>query len=122
MAAIMRNPKREHRISMEIVVDAYTPEEQAMGWYYYLDDKLNFPFRARCVAPTKISPLRKGEIVEVVAMAPEDDCTHGMIVIIKWDKRRLGVPLSQLKPIGGRGETTEAIADWHYWIDQGYKL
>ena len=25
---------------MEIIVDAYGPEEQALGWYYYLDDKL----------------------------------------------------------------------------------
>lgn len=107
---------------MEIIVDAYTPEEQAMGWYYYLEDKLNFPFRARCVAPTKISPLRKGEIVEVVAMAPEDGCTHGMIVIVKWEEHRLGVPLYQLKPIAGGSETAEAIADWHYWIDRGYEL
>jgi hypothetical protein len=31
---------------MEIVVDAYTPEEQAMGWYYSLEDRLHFPFVA----------------------------------------------------------------------------
>ena len=35
---------REHRIKMEIIVDCYDEAEQAMGWYYYLDDKLNFPF------------------------------------------------------------------------------
>lgn len=37
---------REHRIEMEIVVDAYGSEERAMGWYYYLEDKLEFPFKA----------------------------------------------------------------------------
>jgi len=31
-----RDEEREQRITMEIVVDAYTPEEQAMGWYYSL--------------------------------------------------------------------------------------
>jgi hypothetical protein len=31
-----RDPEREHRIRMEIIVDANGPEEQAMGWYYYL--------------------------------------------------------------------------------------
>ena len=31
-----RDEHREERISMEIIVDAYGPEEQAMGWYYYL--------------------------------------------------------------------------------------
>ena len=39
-----RDEERERRISMEIVVDAYGPEEQAMGWYYSLEDRLGFPF------------------------------------------------------------------------------
>jgi hypothetical protein len=30
-----QNEDREERIAMEIIVDAYGPEEQAMGWYYY---------------------------------------------------------------------------------------
>src|SRR5215218_10554783 len=34
-----RDEEREQRITMEIVVDAYTPEEQAMGWYYSLEDR-----------------------------------------------------------------------------------
>ena len=46
MAKARRNPDRENRIHEEIIVDAYGPEEQAMGWYYYLEDKLQFPFHA----------------------------------------------------------------------------
>jgi len=38
-----KNAQREHRITDEIIVDAYGPEEQAMGWYCYLDGKLGFP-------------------------------------------------------------------------------
>jgi hypothetical protein len=34
MAKAQRNPDRENRIHEEIIVDAYGPEEQAMGWYY----------------------------------------------------------------------------------------
>src|SRR6266542_2684709 len=60
-----KSKAREDRIVMEIIVDAYGPEEQAMGWYYYLEDKLSFPFRAKCVAERVISPLRKGDTVEV---------------------------------------------------------
>jgi hypothetical protein len=59
---------------MEIVVDAYTPEEQAMGWYYSLEDRLHCPFVARCIAERSISPLRVGDQVDVVAMAPEEEC------------------------------------------------
>jgi hypothetical protein len=35
--------EREERIHMEIIADAYGPEEQAMGWYFYLQDSLGFP-------------------------------------------------------------------------------
>jgi len=52
---------REDRIQMEIIVDAYGPEEQAMGWYCYLEEKLAFPFRAKCIAERRISPLREGD-------------------------------------------------------------
>ena len=48
MAKVEKYEPREYRIAMEAIVDAYGPEEQAMGWYYYLDDKIQFPFEACC--------------------------------------------------------------------------
>jgi hypothetical protein len=52
------NPEREQCIAMEIVVDAYDPQERAMGWYYYLQDQLRFPFTAICIDKRSISSLR----------------------------------------------------------------
>ena len=37
MAERPRDDDREQRIQDDIVVDAYGPEEQALGWYYYLE-------------------------------------------------------------------------------------
>jgi hypothetical protein len=111
---------REDRIQDEIIVDAYGPEEQAMGWYCYLDDKIRFPFHAKCLVAKAISPLRKGETVEVRRMAPEDACSSDMLVLITWHGRNVAIPLSQLTPIEADESTTEAIADWHYWLAQGY--
>jgi hypothetical protein len=54
-----RGPVREDRIHNETIEDANGPEEQVMGWYYYLDDKIRFPFQAKCIAPNVVSPLRK---------------------------------------------------------------
>lgn len=34
MGRIERNEEREERVSDEATVDAYGPEEQALGWYY----------------------------------------------------------------------------------------
>ena len=124
MAKAKKNAERENRIEMEIIVDANGPAEQAMGWYYYLQDILSFPFPARCIAERAISPLRKGDEVEVLNMAPEEECQHEMFVGIRWERKRpLAVPLSQLKPIAEADEVTrEAVEDWHYWVRQGYEL
>ena len=119
---IAKDPTREDRIAMEAIVDAYGPEEQAIGWYYYLDDKLAFPFSARCVEKRRISPLEVGELVQVIGLAPADDCMHEMFVMITWQKRDLGVPLAQLEPVDVNAATAEAAADWHYWVARGYEL
>jgi Calcium binding len=113
---------REERIMMEVVVDAYGAEEQAMGWYYYLADNLNFPFKARCIAGRGTSPLNVGDQVDVVKMAPEDDCLHEMFVEIRWSGQTLAIPLSQIEPIETDDTTCEAIEDWHYWVACGYEF
>jgi len=117
-----KDEAREERIHMEIVVDAYGPEEQAMGWYNYLDDILQFPFSARCIARRTISPLEPGEEVEVVGMAPTEECEHEMFVLIQWKQRQIAVPLMQLEGIGVDEETQQAIEDWHYWVNRGYEF
>src|SRR5512136_2703782 len=122
MPKTKRDEAREERITMEIIVDAYGSEEQAMGWYCYLDEKLNFPFLTKCIAERATSPLRKGDEVQVVGMAPEDECQHEMYVAMPWEGRTLCVPLSQLKGVSVDEETQEAIEDWHYWVEQGYEL
>ena len=123
MAKRKKDPKRERRIGMEIIADAQDAEEQAMGWYYYLEEKLRFPFTAVCVVERAISVLWKGDEVDVLGMAPPDECRHEMFVGMRWERRPLGVPLSQLKPIAETDrQTKQAVADWHYWVAQGYQL
>lgn len=117
-----KNESRENRITMEIVVDAYGPEEQAMGWYYYLDDTLNFPFPTKCITKRAISPLRVGDEVEVIGMAPEEECEHEMFVVMRWERNGLAVPLMQLEVIHGNDKTFEAVEDWHYWVNRGYQF
>jgi hypothetical protein len=113
---------REHRIDMEIVVDAYDELERAMGWYYYLEGKLNFPFLARCATRRSISPLTVGDEVEVIGMPPEEECEHEMFVVMRWDREGLAIPLSQLEVIDADDETREAVEDWLYWSRKGYQF
>jgi hypothetical protein len=122
MSRIKRDEEREDRISMEAIADANGSEEQAMGWYYYLDDKIEFPFAAKCIQERKISPLRVDENVQVMGMILENDCLNEMFVEIEWFGRRFGVPLSQLQGIDVEENTEKAISDWHYWVGRGYRL
>ena len=122
MAKAKQNKQREHRSEQEIVVDAYGAEQRAMGWYCYLEERLRFPFRARCIAHRAISPLRKGQEVEVVGLAPADESDGEMFITITWEKRTLAVPLTQLEPIQADKKTQQAVGDWLYWVEQGYEF
>lgn len=99
----------EKRIDNEILVDAYTSEERAMSWYYYLEEKLSFPFTARCMRARSISPLKKGEEAEVVALVREEDCLAEMFLLIAFAGRRVGIPLAQLAPVDADKASGEAV-------------
>lgn len=122
MAKAKPDKRREERIEQEIIVDAYGPEEQAMGWYSYLEDKLRFPFRAKCLAPRATSPLRKGQEMDVIDLASAEECEHERFVTVTWEERKLAVPLAQLEPMQTDKATREAIEDWHYWVNRGYEF
>ncbi len=116
-----RNRRREERIEQEIVVDAYTPDERAMGWYYYLEGKLRFPFTATCIKRRATSPFKLGESLSITGLAPGDDCMSEIIVLTEWHGRSLGVPLAQLRPRKVDAATKQGIEDWHYWKAMGYQ-
>ena len=122
MAKAKQDLRREQRIAMEVTVDAYDADERAMGWYSYWEDKLHFPFRDKGIAHRAISPLHQGEEIEVVDMAPANECAREMFVTVHWQNRKLAVPLAQLEPVQTDKATQEAIQDWHYWLKQGYEF
>jgi putative DNA-invertase from lambdoid prophage Rac len=121
MSRRKRDPAREDRIHNEAIVDA-GPDEQALSWYYYLENKIRFPFQAKCLSAKVVSPLKKDQTVRAIRMAPDDLCAHDMLVLVRWQDRKMAVPLSQLTAVDPDESTAEAIGDWHYWVAQGYCL
>lgn len=113
--------RREARLEDEILVDSFTPDEHAMSWYYYLEGKLRFPFKATCTKLRAISPFQTGESLSVTGLAPVEDCQHEIIVMTEWHGRALGVPLAQLTPGKADADTKEGVEDWHYWVARGYQ-
>ncbi|MDD5673392.1 MAG: calcium-binding protein [Chitinivibrionales bacterium] len=116
------NKDRERRITYEIVVDCYNEEESSTGWHCYLEESLKVPFQAECIKRKPGSPLRKGEIIKIIAMSDLDLCSHEMIVDIELLGRKFAVPLDQLRPIKANKKTIEAVEDRHYWKKMGYEF
>lgn len=117
-----KDEERDERIRNEIIVDAYTADEMAISWCYYLERKLSFPFQARCIDERTISPLREDEEVSVVGMTDEVVSSGEMFVLVEWMDREFGVPLSQLEVLDVDSDTREAVDDWHYWNGDGGRL
>lgn len=117
------DPRIEDLIIMEIVVDAYGPEERAIGWYYYLENTLDFPFTATCRKSKRTNRLATGQTCTVVSMAEVDECDDDMYVMIGEDGDELAVNLDQLTPVDDSDpDTTLAVEAWHYWKDRGYQF
>ncbi len=126
MASVERDETREHRIETEIIVDAEDKEDRAMGWYYYLDDMIEFPFMAKWKKKSRKTSTIDEKPVEVLGMAPEDDCLRDMYVEVAYIGGKEDdihtAKLSDIEPIDVDEETQEAIADWLYWLGRGYKF
>jgi hypothetical protein len=114
-----KNPAIEQRLDDEIVVDCYNESERHVAWQCYLEDRLPFPFQARCLNRLPESPLQPGDEVTVTGLLEDDDLAP-MEVLIKWRGRQMAVPLEQLTGIGLDSEAAKAISDWQYWCDRGY--
>lgn len=118
MSKVEQDQERERRIDYEVVVDAYNEEERAMGWYYYLQDRLQFPFKAKWLDGKK----PEGRNVTVIGMSSEDDCLDGMFVEVEYLDDVFSARLSDIELLQVDEETAEAIADWHYWVESGYEF
>ena len=110
---------RQERIDDEIIVDCYDEEEEMMGWYYYLQEKLTFPFTAKYRSSAK-GHGKTTKLLQVVGMADEDKCNREIQVMIRLQEDgvedQIPVALSQLEGVEVDEATAEAIADWHYWV------
>lgn len=113
---IKTNKARDKRIAEQILADTYSEEEAISAWRCHIEDAIKFPFTAICVKKLAISALKKGEVVEVLGIAPEDEYITDIFVIIEWQGHKLGVPLVQLKPVKSSPKTKQVIEDWRYYM------
>ena len=119
----MSDISRKDRIEDEIIVDCYDEYEMAMGWFYYLDDNLNFPFKASIVGDIRIGSLQEGDSVTVTEFINSDEndvSVYNFVatVGIEKDEHIYDIPLVNLKSVDCDNDTFNAIEDWRYWCEE----
>ncbi|MBD2206791.1 calcium-binding protein [Calothrix sp. FACHB-1219] len=126
MPSVEQDQTREQRIKTEIIADAEDKEDRAMAWYYYLEEALNFPFNAKWTKKSRKSTTPQEKQVEVLGMAPDDECLKDMIVEVAVINGKeddvYSAKLSEIEAIDADEDTLEALADWQYWLARGYKF
>jgi hypothetical protein len=108
--------ERDHRIHDEIIVDAYGDEEQAMSWYYYMEEKLVFPMKAKVKLRLRGGKTEE-KAVKIVEIDPESETSLTLrfgMTEGKSDRVQYISPADIVR-IQTTEENLEVLNDWLYW-------
>jgi Calcium binding len=107
-------------IDYEITVDAYDDEEVSMGWYCFMSETLEFPFKAVATIKKRNGTIEE-RTVEVVEDATNGNRFRGetYYVNVDYEGVLMKVEVADLKPINASANTLKAITVWKYWVTQG---
>ncbi|MBL7817499.1 MAG: hypothetical protein JNL70_21010 [Saprospiraceae bacterium] len=110
------NKEREHRIHYEIIVDAYDEYEEAMGWYYYFADNLEFPMEAKAQLRLRGGKTEE-KTVKIVEVDPksEDSLTLRLGITEGKSDRVQYISPEDIVSINTTEENLEILNDWLYW-------
>lgn len=119
-----KDAEREERIRDEITVDAHGDSEVATSWYYYLEEKLDFPFEAMVYTHKKRNPpnsiSHSASKIRVLGLAPLQRCSvqqiWAMAILLTggWETP-IHILLTDLNSVEADETREEALSDWMYW-------
>jgi len=103
----------EKIIDYQIVVDCYTEEEVNVGWAIFMEENLNFPFKAEYLE--KRSGRNQWRTVNVINNETDETNFEGddFYVEIEFDEIFISVSLDELRNIKADKDTMKAIEVWN---------
>ena len=113
---MLTKDEMQHKIDYEIIVDCYDEYEVSMGWYYYMEETLKFPFKAKAKLKKVDGSVKLTEI-QVTGLAADEEGFMGndFDLEILTGGHFSNIHYSQLSQIKADDETLEAFAIWEYW-------
>ena len=111
-----KDAERDHRIHDEIIVDAYGDEEQAMSWYYYMEENMEFPMQAKVKLRLRGGKTEE-KAVKIVEIDPESETSLTLRLGITEGKsdRVQYISPEDIVSIQTSEGNLEVLNDWLYW-------
>lgn len=107
----------QNKIDYEIIVDCYDEYEVSMGWYYYMEETLEFPFTATAQVKKRDGSLEKREVI-ITGLASDEEGFLSRDFNLEMENGELLVSIaySKLSQIKASTPTLEAFQIWNYWV------
>ena len=114
-----KDKERDHRIHYEIIVDAYDEYEQAMSWYYHMEENLEFPMKAKVKLRLRGGKTEE-KAVQIVEVDPKSETSLTLRLGITEGKsdRVQYISPEDIVSINTSDENLEILNDWLYWNGQ----
>lgn len=113
----MTKAEMQHKISYQIIVDCYEDHEVNMGWFYFFQDEVNYPFEAEITVKNRLGEKR---LVKVAVLGVSDEADFDIQDItfevnLQEEDIIIDVDIAKLKNIKGDKSAKEAFEIWEYW-------
>jgi hypothetical protein len=107
------------KIEYEIIVDAYSDDEVNMGWFYTLEEGLEFPFNADAEIKKRGGGIEVKQ-VKIIGMYSEDDdfLSKDFLFEMELDENVLPIAYSKISNIKASEASLEVLQCWDYWVEK----
>ena len=109
----------KYKIDYEIIVDCYDEYEVSMGWYYFMEETIEFPFRATAKLKKLNGSIEQKEI-EIIGLASDEEgfIKNDFDLEIEAGEHVGTIAYSKLSSVKASPETMEAFTIWNHWVSK----
>ena len=108
--------ERDNRIHDEIIVDCNGDEEVGMSWFYYLQENMEFPFKAKMEIKHRDGTTKTTKI-EVLSIETKNERSWDLrLEVVEAKQTKIQrIELSDLIDVDADEKTIECLEDWKYF-------
>lgn len=112
---MLTDEEMQYKIDYEIIVDAYDEYEQSMGWYYFFEETIDFPFTAMAQLKKRDGTI-ESKRVKIVGLSSKEEDFMNDDFNLEMEQGQYIRPIaySALSDIRAADETLEAFQIWDF--------